>query len=167
MLATIRSHHHDLRDATRSRARWIADSGAARHAVGNIGLLEGFQPYSPPLVGTQADGSYLPILGTGRIQWGNFSVPNVSLVEGVHDVLISIPQLDKDHGLISCMGKGICRIMETDGTEVGGAILERDGSYVLRFLNVPGHKLRCKKDEDPKLTSSSTYVTNSSVFHGP
>ncbi|KAF8652330.1 hypothetical protein HU200_014323 [Digitaria exilis] len=29
-------------------------------------------------------------------------------------------------------------IMEANGTEVGGAILEEDGSYVLRFLEVPG-----------------------------
>lgn len=144
VLATLRSqspgaeHAHDLRDAAWSGARLVVDSGATRHAVGNIWLLEGFQPYSPPLVATLADGSYLRILGTGRIQRGNFSIPNVSLVEGVHDGLISTPQLDTDHGLISCFGNGICRIMETDGTEVGGAILEGDGSYVLRFLNVAG-----------------------------
>jgi hypothetical protein len=138
VLATLRSQspEADLRDAARSGARLIADSGATRHAVGDISLLEGFQPYSPPLVATQADGSYLRILGTGRIQRGNFSIPNVSLVEGLRDGLISTPQLDTDHGLISCFGNGICRIMETDGTEVGGAILEGDGSYVLRFLNV-------------------------------
>ena len=143
------------------------DSGATSHAVGNIRLLEGFQPYSTPRVAKLADGSYLRILGTGRMERGNFSIPNVSLIEGLRDGLISTPQLDSDHGLISHFGNGVCRIMDTDGTEVGSAILARDGSYVLRFLNVPGHKLRCKKDEDPKLTSSSTYVTNSSVFHGP
>jgi len=116
----------------------IVDSGATSHAVGNIRLLEGFQPYSTPRVAKLADGSYLRILGTGRIQRGNFSIPNVSPIKGLRDGLISTPQLDTDHDLISCFGNRICRIMETDGTEVGGAILESDGCYVLRFLNVPG-----------------------------
>ena len=136
MLETLRSQPPEaeadriLRDAAWAGVRLIVDSGTTRHAVGNILLLEGFQPYSPPLVAQQADGSYLRVLGIGRIQR--------SLVEGLRDGLISTPQLDTDHDLISCFGNGICRIMETDGTEVGGAILESDGCYVLRFLNVPG-----------------------------
>ena len=116
----------------------IVDSGANRHVVGDIWLLEGFRPYRHPLVAKLADGSHLRILGTGHIERGNFSIPNVSLIEGLRDGLISTPQLDTDHDLISCFGNGICRIMETDGTEVGGAVLESDGCYVLRFLNVPG-----------------------------
>nr|CAB3490562.1 unnamed protein product [Digitaria exilis] len=127
----------DPRDAAWSGARLIVDSGATNHAVGNICLLEDYQPYSTPLVSTLADGSNLRTFGIGRIQWGHFSIPNVSLVEGVQDGLISTPQLDAHHGLISCFGNGVCRIMEADGTEVGGAILEEDGSYVLRFLEVP------------------------------
>jgi hypothetical protein len=99
----------------------IVDSGATGHAVRDILLLQGFQPYRPPLVATLADGS----------------IPNVYLVEGVRDGLISTPQLDTHHGLVSCFGNGVCRIMEADGTEVGGAILEQDGSYVLRYLEVP------------------------------
>jgi len=144
VLETLRSQPPEaeadriLRDAAWAGVRLIVDSGTTRHAVGNILLLEGFQPYSPPLVAQQADGSYLRVLGIGRIQRDNFSIPNVSLVEGLRDGLISTPQLDTDHDLISCFGNGICRIMETDGTEVGGAILESDGCYVLRFLNVPG-----------------------------
>ncbi|XP_004979976.2 uncharacterized protein LOC101761327 [Setaria italica] len=148
VLAPLRSHlpetagggssAHDPRDTAWSRTRLIADSGAAMHAVGNSLLLEGFRPYSPPLVATLADGSHLRILGIGRIQRGNFSIPNVCLVEGVKDGLISTPQLDTRHGLVSCFGNGVCRIMEADGTEVGGAVLEEGGSYVLRFLEVPG-----------------------------
>ncbi|TKW02428.1 hypothetical protein SEVIR_8G243600v4 [Setaria viridis] len=132
------SSAQDPRDTAWSRARLIVDSGATGHAVGNILLLEGFQPYHPPKEGRVADGSRVRILGIGRIQRGNFSIPNVFLVEGVQDVLISTPQLDADHGLITCMGNGICKIMEADGTEVGGAIREVDRSYVLRYLEVPG-----------------------------
>ena len=139
----------------------IVDSGATSHAVGNIRLLEGFQPYSTPRVAKLADGSYLRILGTGRIERGNFSIPNVSLIEGLRDGLISTPQLDSDHGLISHFGNGVCRIMDTDGTEVGSAILARDGSYVLRFLNVPGPAQVQEEDEDPKLTCSKN-VANAS-----
>lgn len=117
--------------------RLIVDSGATGHAVGDILLLQGFQPYRPPLVATLADGSSLRILGIGHIQRDNLSIPNVYLVEGVRDGLISTPQLDTHHGLVSCFGNGVCRIMEADGTEVGGAILEQDGSYVLRYLEVP------------------------------
>lgn len=87
---------------------------------------------------TLADGSNLRIFGVGHIHRGNFIIPNVSVVEGLQGGLISTPQLDTHHGLISCFGNGVCRIMEANGTEVGGAILEEDGSFVLRFLEVPG-----------------------------
>ncbi|CAO1940388.1 unnamed protein product [Urochloa humidicola] len=113
------------------------DSGATRHAVSNILLLEGFKPFIPSCVATLADGSIRRIFGIGNIQWGNFNIPNVCLVEGLQDGLISTPQLDRHHRLISTFGSGVCRIMEADGTEVGGAILEEDDTYVLRFLEVP------------------------------
>ncbi|CAL4982666.1 unnamed protein product [Urochloa decumbens] len=138
MLATLRSHSQALRDAAWSGVRFIVDSGATRHAVGNMWLLESYKPFIPPFVAKLADGSSLRILGIGHIKRGNFSIPNVSHVEGLLDGLISTAQLDRHHHLISCLGNGVCRIMEADGTEVGGAILEDDDTYVLRFLEVPG-----------------------------
>ncbi|CAN6373532.1 unnamed protein product [Urochloa humidicola] len=126
-----------VRDAAWSVTRLIVDSGATSHAVGNVCLLEDFQAYRSPLVATLADGSSRRILGVGRIQRGSFSIPNVSLVEGLQDGLISTPQLDRHHRLISCFGNGVCRIMEADGTVVGGAFLEEGNTYVLSFLAVP------------------------------
>jgi hypothetical protein len=62
----------------------------------------------------------------------------VDLVEGIQKCLISMSQLDRDHGMHSCFGRGIGRIMLTDGTEVGGAILDdNDGMYMLSYLEVP------------------------------
>lgn len=132
------SRAQDQRDAAWAGARLILDSGAMGHATGNISLLEDYHPYSSPTVARQADGSGLRVLGIGRIRWGSFSIPNVSHVEGVQDVLISMPQLDGDHHLISCFGNGGCVILQADGTSVvGRAELVQRVGYVLSSLYVP------------------------------
>ncbi|CAL4997122.1 unnamed protein product [Urochloa decumbens] len=130
----------DPRDIALSATRFIVDSGATSHAVGNPLLLEGFQPYIPPRLATQADGTNLHILGIGRVQRGYFNIPNVSLVEGLVDGLISTYQLDSEHGLnTNFSDNGVCRITQADGNQVGGAIFDTQrGGYVLRYLDVPG-----------------------------
>jgi len=118
--------------------RLIADTGATMHAVGDYRLLRGVKLYTTPIWVTLPDDTRRCIAGIGRIEWENFSIPNVYLVEGFQKSLISISQLDRDHGMHSTFGQGIGRIMLADGTVVGGAFLdENDGMYVFRFLEVP------------------------------
>ncbi|CAO2200755.1 unnamed protein product [Urochloa humidicola] len=131
----------DPRDIAWSGTRFIVDSGATSHAVGDPLLLEGFQPYLPPRVATQADGTNLHILGIGHVRRGDFNIPNVSLVAGLKDGLISTYQLDSEHNLdTNFSDNGVCRITQADGTQVGGAIFDTQserGGYVLRYLDVP------------------------------
>ncbi|KAJ1276793.1 hypothetical protein BS78_05G242400 [Paspalum vaginatum] len=122
-----------------ARRRLIADTGASMHAVGDPRLLKGLRFYVDPQQVRLPNGACLNVLGVGSIEWGDtFRIPNVSLVEGFEKSLISIGQLDRDHGMHSYFGKGICEIMQADKiTRAGGALLENDGMYVLTFLVVP------------------------------
>uniref|UniRef100_A0A0D3HPX3 Uncharacterized protein n=1 Tax=Oryza barthii TaxID=65489 RepID=A0A0D3HPX3_9ORYZ len=86
---------------------------------------------------TLPDNSQLRVVGIGVIEMDGFRIPNVSLVEGLRKNLISVSQLDRDHGLCSCFRKRMCEVMTAGGTVVGGAILEDDNLYLLRYLEVP------------------------------
>ncbi|KAJ1276792.1 hypothetical protein BS78_05G242300 [Paspalum vaginatum] len=95
---------------------------------GDRRLLKDFQLRTPPGSVALPNGAALRVLGTGCLQWGSFSVPDVSLVEDFQQSLISVSQLDRQHGMHVCFGSG--KVMLHDGTVVGGAILDdRDGMY--------------------------------------
>uniref|UniRef100_A0A0A9E127 C3H1-type domain-containing protein n=1 Tax=Arundo donax TaxID=35708 RepID=A0A0A9E127_ARUDO len=129
---------NNLGGASRSGRRLLADTGASMHAVGDYRFLRGVELFTSPMCATLPDGTELRIVGIGRIEWEHFSVPNVYLVDGFQKSLISISQLDRDHGMRAYFGNGNCEIMQADGiTRAGGGMLEDDGMYVLHFLNVP------------------------------
>lgn len=108
------------------------------HAVGDVELLQDLELFGIPKSVKMANGTIEDVLGFGRIEWGPFSIPKVYLVKGLETSLISISQLDRDHGMHSSFGQGKGEIMLADGTVVGAAFLDKnDGMYVLRFLEVP------------------------------
>uniref|UniRef100_A0A0E0MI60 Retrovirus-related Pol polyprotein from transposon TNT 1-94-like beta-barrel domain-containing protein n=1 Tax=Oryza punctata TaxID=4537 RepID=A0A0E0MI60_ORYPU len=115
----------------------VLDSGASMHVVGDKRILREVNLFKVPSWATLPDNSQLRVVGIGVIEMGGFRIPNVSLVEGLRKNLISVSQLDRDHGLCSCFRERMCEVMTAGGTVVGGAILEDDNLYVLRYLQVP------------------------------
>jgi len=114
----------------------VLDSGASSHVVGNRDCLRGYQLLANPRMGILPDKSMVSIVGVGTIQTEDFSITNVSHVEGLAMNLISVSQLDKNYGMGSWFLRGQCGIMLPDGTTAGEGTLE-NGVYVLRKLHVP------------------------------
>nr|BBF89300.1 hypothetical protein [Oryza barthii] len=115
----------------------VLDSGASMHVVGDYRILREVNLFNVHSWATLPDNSQLRVVGIGVIEMDGFRIPNVSLVEGLRKNLISVSQLDRDHGLCSCFRKRMCEVMTAGGTVVGGAILEDDNLYLLRYLEVP------------------------------
>ncbi|CAN6226678.1 unnamed protein product [Urochloa humidicola] len=109
------------------KPRLLLDSGASNHMVGDPGLLQDIEYFHSPRWATQADGSPLRVLGVGTIQTEQFFIPKVQLVDGLLKNLISVGQLDEDHGTCSCFHSKVCSIMLPDGTIVGEGELEGNG----------------------------------------
>ncbi|RCV39552.1 hypothetical protein SETIT_8G233800v2 [Setaria italica] len=110
------------------------------HAVGDPSLLSGLHhlPQDATRSATLPDGSQLPIIGVGTIQMNGFNIPDVYLVDGVTVNLISVGRLATNHNISCCFYSNRCRlVMLGDGTRVGEAVLDDDGVYGLRFLQVP------------------------------
>lgn len=114
----------------------VLDSGASSHVVGDISLLQGYQPLANPRKGRQPDNSLVSIVGVGTIQTEHFSITNVFYVEGLGINLISASQLDQNYGMCSWFARGQCGVMLPDGTTAGEGTLE-NGVYVLSKLYVP------------------------------
>lgn len=117
--------------------RFLLDSGASNHMVGDPVLLRDIQYFASPGYATQGDGSQLRILGVGTVRTDHFNIPNVQLVEGLTKNLISVGQLDSDHGTCSSFHGNVCKIMLPDGAVLGEAHLEGNGLYMLRSLQLP------------------------------
>ncbi|KAF0896441.1 hypothetical protein E2562_024310 [Oryza meyeriana var. granulata] len=115
-----------------ANAGFLLDSGASMSVTGDFRAI-----YSVPQAQvTLPDGSQLLIVGVGTIETERFSIPNVYLVAGLKTNLISVSQLDKRHGLCCAFFHNHCRVINSNGELVGGAILQENGLYVLSFLKV-------------------------------
>ncbi|KAL6654642.1 hypothetical protein ACP70R_008107 [Stipagrostis hirtigluma subsp. patula] len=122
-----------------AKLRFLLSSSISKHMVSNSVWLSGFRRFPKPRFVTLADGSVLVVVGAGALEVGEeFRIPDVYAVKGLEKNLISVGQLDKDHGLCCCFHTNKCEIMRKGGTVVGGAFLEDDGMYKLYFLLVPG-----------------------------
>ncbi|CAO1940390.1 unnamed protein product [Urochloa humidicola] len=113
-------------------------SSASVHAVGKARMLQSYSRYSKPWPIKMADGRFRKVVGHGNIKWGSFIIPNVRHVQGLHGILISVNQLDRDHDLWTTMGSGICLVTQrSDGTIVGRGTQTSTGVYALNSLHVP------------------------------
>jgi hypothetical protein len=122
--------------------RFLLDSGASLHVVGDRRLLRGLRHLprdaDAARFATLPDGSRLPIIGVGTIHINGFNIPEVYLVDGVTVNLVSVGQLATNHNICCCFYRNRCQlVMLGDGTRVGEALLDDDGVYGLRFLQVP------------------------------
>lgn len=134
--------HHPSRPP---HIRFLLDSGASMHVVGDARLLRHLRRPLPQAeearFATLPDGSRVPITGKGTIQMHGFVIPNVYLVEGLTVNLVSVGRLAMEHGICCCFWGNRCQLMVlADGRMrvVGEAVLEDDGVYGLRFLRIPG-----------------------------
>ncbi|KAL6908170.1 hypothetical protein ACP4OV_002340 [Aristida adscensionis] len=130
--AALRSPHN---------VRFLLDSGASIHVVGDARLLRGIRrlPGAAARYATLPDGTRLPIAGVGAIQTRGFRIPDVYLVEGVTVNLISVGRLATNHDICCCFYRNRCQLMAlAGGARVGEAVLDEDGVYRLAFLRVPG-----------------------------
>lgn len=113
------------------------DSGASVHVVGDRRMLQRYQALAEPWQIAVGDGHPLVVVGIGIISQHGFVIPNVFHVQGLQMNLISVSQLDRDHGLFSGFHDGICKILKRGGDVVGGGFLLANGLYALSSLQVP------------------------------
>ena len=92
----------------KSKVMWILESGCSRHMTGEKSLLMNVVEKAGPIV-TFGDDSKGFTTGYGNLVFGNVTIKNISLVEGLKHNLLSISQFC-DKGYIVQFKKEMCLI---------------------------------------------------------
>ncbi|TKW02429.1 hypothetical protein SEVIR_8G243700v4 [Setaria viridis] len=128
-------------DAKVDETKFILDSGASVHAVGNFSLLSSFRKITAAATSYRArDGRQLVVAGTGTISRGSFQLSDVLYVPDLRAgvALVSVLQL-AERGYLVMFGGGRCHVKDqSTGNMVGnGRLHSQDGLYHLEFLKIP------------------------------
>ncbi|KAL6908155.1 hypothetical protein ACP4OV_002325 [Aristida adscensionis] len=120
------------------------DSGASMNVTGEIRHLSEVRLVRPGQYVKIPDGRLLQIRAIGRIRRPGFDIPNVHLVDGLTETLISVGQLTRDHNICTVFRKSSCKLMlengsddQTDWSPVGEAERGPNMQYFLRHLQIP------------------------------
>ncbi|KAF8736559.1 hypothetical protein HU200_014331 [Digitaria exilis] len=129
--------HYPLTGSDSSCDDIIFDSTARGHIFGKREFLEDFQEYATPKMARLPDGTNVPILGSGNIKTVTFDIPDVEFAPDLKVNVVSMNQLDRDHGLFCDFHGKTLEIRKDDQTVVGAGVRKNDGIYVLQNLHVP------------------------------
>ena len=78
-------------------SKWFLDSGASFHMTPDSSQLSSLSIVDPPPIVQTADGTSLPVVGSGVLSTSSFHVPTVSHVPQLTMQLMSAGQIT-DHG---------------------------------------------------------------------